>query len=371
MSEDLEYEPDRIPGTPHPRHTLELFGQDAAEEAFLDVWRSGRLHHAWLLTGPMGVGKATLAWRIARFLLSDPDAGAITLDISRDEPVAHRIDALSEPALFLMRPTANPDTGTERRDITVDVSRRLKGFLQLSASGGGRRVVIVDAADQLNTQAANAILKLIEEPPPLTTFLLVSHMPARLLPTIRSRCRVLKLGPLTPDDLARALDGAGVTSDANPHAMAELAGGSAGEAARLVLEDGPSLYAALVQLASGIPQMDRPALTRLGDGLAGAGGRGRMETLVRLIGLLLGRLARTGAGHAPAAQAAPGEAEMLERLSPDSAAARIWAELAAELSQRLAHGRAVNLDPSGLILDTGLKLNDTGRAILRGETYGH
>ncbi|SFG69760.1 DNA polymerase III, delta prime subunit [Palleronia marisminoris] len=370
MSDPDPYEPDRVEGVPHPRHTHRLYGQEAAERALLDAYASEKMHHAWLLTGPRGVGKATLAWRIARFLIADPAAGGMfggpeTLDLPPDHPVAARVAALSEPQLFLMRPTRS-DTGTERRDITVDVARGLRDFLHLSSTDGGRRVVIVDAADQLNTQAANAILKQVEEPPARTTFLLVCHAPARLLPTIRSRCRTLACHPLGGADLAEAIAAAGLDPQIEPPALQQLASGSVGEAARLLQEDGPAIYADLVALARTLPDMDRGRLLKLANGLAGAAGRNRMDTLVRLIELLLARLARAGAGLSPEAEATKGEAEMLARLAPHPAAGRAWAHLSQEVSARLGHGRAVNLDPSALVLDTGLKINETGRQILRG-----
>ena len=370
MSDPDPYEPDRVEGVPHPRHTAHLYGQGAAERAFLDAFGADKLHHAWLLTGPRGVGKATLAWRIARFLIADPGGDGMfgppdTLDIPAGHPVAARVSALSEPQLFPMRPTRS-DTGTERRDITVDVARSLRDFLHLSSTDGGRRVVIVDSADQLNTQAANAILKLVEEPPARTTFLLVSHAPARLLPTIRSRCRTLACHPLGGTELADAISDAGLDPQIEPAALQQLASGSVGEAARLLQEDGPAIYADLVALARTIPDMDRARLLKLANGLGGTAGRNRMDTLVRLIELLLSRLARNAAGAPPEAEATKGEADMLARLGPHTGAGRAWANLSQEVSERLQHGRAVNLDPSALVLDTGLKINETGRQILRG-----
>jgi len=372
MSEEEQYEPDRVDGVPHPRHTARLFGQDRAETAILDAYNAGTLHHAWLLTGPRGIGKATLAWRIARFLLSQPEgdggmfapAAPDSLDTPEDHPVVARVASLGEPRLFLMRPTVNPQTGTPRRDITVDTARKLKSFLHLSAADGGRRVVLIDSADQMNVATQNAILKLLEEPPALTTFLLVCHAPARLLPTIRSRCRTLGCAPLGPADLGAALEQAGLQTDVPEMVMAQLAEGSVGEAARLLHENGPATYARLVALMRGCPDMDRQGLVALSQGLAGNAGLAKLDTLVRLIDLLIARLARAGAGAPPEAEAAKGEADMLARLSPDPRAAREWATLHQSVAARLAHGRAVNLDPSTLILDTGLTLNDTGRAIL-------
>jgi DNA polymerase-3 subunit delta' len=177
--------PDRLDGAPHPRETARLIGQDVAETAFLDAFRQGRLHHGWLLTGPKGVGKATLAWRIARFLLATPEDDGMfappppdSLDIPPDHPVARRLRALAEPRLYLLRRGPNDKETALSQFITVDEVRKMKSFFALSAADGGRRVAIVDAADEMNSAAANALLKLLEEPPAGATFLLVSAPPA-------------------------------------------------------------------------------------------------------------------------------------------------------------------------------------------------
>jgi DNA polymerase-3 subunit delta' len=243
MTDESLPEPDRIEGAPHPRDAAQIVGQHAAEAAFLDAFANGRLHHGWLLTGPRGVGKATLAWRIARFLLThEPDTGGglfgdappapQSLDVSHDHPVVRRMHSGAEPRLFLLRRAWDEEKKRLKTVITVDEVRRLKSFFQLSAADGGHRVAIVDAADELNTAAANALLKLLEEPPPGVTLLLISHQPSGLLPTIRSRCRELRLTTLSSVDLSIALQQAGVEAD-NAAALAALSGGSAGEAIRL------------------------------------------------------------------------------------------------------------------------------------------
>jgi DNA polymerase-3 subunit delta' len=229
MTEPVE--PDRLPGAPHPRETAALFGQAEAEARFLDAAATGRLHHAWALTGPKGVGKATLAWRIARHLI----AGGDTLDMAPDHPVFRQVAALGCPQLFLCRRPWDDKGERLRTAITVDEVRALKAFFQLSAAEGGRRVAIVDAADELNTAAANALLKILEEPPQGAVLLLVSHRPAALLPTLRSRCRELRCRPLAPEPLAQAIAAAGAAPDpADAAALAALAGGSVGAAFELV-----------------------------------------------------------------------------------------------------------------------------------------
>ncbi|TCP43265.1 DNA polymerase III subunit delta' [Rhodovulum marinum] len=368
--EDALPEPDRVEGAPHPRETPRVIGQDAAEAAFLEAVAGGRMHHGWLLTGPRGVGKATLAWAIARFLLAQPaegDAGLFgdappapdRLAIDPDHPVAHRVAALSEPGLLLIRRAWDEKAKRLKSVITVDEVRRLRGFFGMSAAEGGRRVVIVDAADEMNPSAANALLKLLEEPPANATLLLVSHQPARLLPTIRSRCRELRLAPLAPGDMARALAAAGQDGAADPVALAELSGGSVGEAIRLAQLDGLSLYADLVGLFAEQRRLDRPRAIKLAQAAAGREAEARFDLTLRLIELLLARLARTGATGSPPPEAAPGEATMLARLASGPAAARGWAEAAQMLSARARQGRAVNLDPASLILDTVLRMDET------------
>lgn len=365
-------DPDRIEGAPHPRETARLFGHAAAEAAFLQAFTTGRLHHAWMITGPKGTGKATLAWRLARFLLATPedDGGMFTapppdtLDIPQTHPVARRILQLAEPRNFLLRRGPNDKETALSQVISVTELRKMKSFFTLSAADGGRRTAIIDSLDEMNTASANALLKLLEEPPANVTLFLVAHQPARLLPTIRSRCRELRLTPLGPQHLADALTQAGgEVAPEDRIALAELSAGSVGEAFRLTNLDGLKLYAALIRLFATLPRMDRPRAIALAE-LGGA--RGAAETfdlLVTLIDLFLARLARHGATGQPAPEAAPDEAALLARLSPHSTAARAWADLAQTLSSRARRGKAVNLDPAALLMDMLLKVDETAGSL--------
>ncbi|MEM8851330.1 MAG: DNA polymerase III subunit delta' [Pseudomonadota bacterium] len=344
-------EPDRQGDAPHPRETEILYGQDEAETAFLDAWNRGRLHHGWLLTGPRGVGKATFAWRIARFLLTDPPAQATSLDVPADHPALPRIAALSEPGLMLLRRPWDEKAKRLKQDITVDEARRLGGFFAMSA--GSRRVVIVDAADDLNPNAANAILKLLEEPPANATLLLVAHQPARLLPTIRSRCRVLRLGPLAPDALEAAILQAG-----GDPATAALAEGSVGAALSLA-DGGADIYDSLLALFSGSP-MDRKAARRLADACAGKAGADRLDRTLQAIDRLLHRAARAGL-LGPPHGAPASERETLARLAPHDAAARAWARLSQDVADRAAHARAVNVDAAAIVWDALSRIDAQAR----------
>jgi DNA polymerase-3 subunit delta' len=361
--------PDAVPGYPHPRAAGGLFGQAAAERRFLEAWRSGRLHHAWLLRGPAGVGKATLAYRIARALIAHPAGpggspgagGAVpeTLDPPPGCRVRGRVAAGSEPQLRVLRRTRNPKSGKLRNEIVVDDIRGLRDFFALSIPDGGRRVVIVDTADELNRSAANAFLKSLEEPPGGTVLLLVSHAPGGLLPTIRSRCRALDLPPLGPDDLSRALAGAGAEVGAEEAAaLGALSGGSVGRALRLLAADGPALYARLLaMIAPG--RVDRAAMTSLAAGLSGRDGGQRLAITGDLMGVLAARLARQGAGCPPEAEVAEDEAAVLARLAPGPEAARAWADAAARIAATVRDARAVNLDPAQTMVDISLDLDAT------------
>ena len=370
MSDDALPELDALEGAPHPRQTPRVFGHDRAEAVFLDAHASGRLHHAWLLAGPRGIGKATLAWRIARFLLAEPAAepdglfGAppppATLDLPADHPVLRRTLALSEPRLLLLRRVWNTKAKPPRPQavITVEEARRLRDFFALSAADGGRRVVIVDAADEMNPQAANALLKLLEEPPEGAVLLLVAHQPSALLPTIRSRCRILRLDPLSPDDLSAALVQAGLPAEEAPPALAALAGGSVGAALGLARLDGLARYDEILRLFGTLPRLDRTRALKLADSVAGRAGdsAARLDLLLGLLDLFLARLARAAIAGPPAVAASPDEAAVFARLAPHPGAGRHWAGLQAELGARGRHGRAVNLDPAALVLDIVLRI---------------
>lgn len=360
-------EPDRLDGALHPRETPRVLGQHLAEQAFLAAYTSGRMHHGWLLTGPRGIGKATLAWAIARFLLATPPAtddglfGAPSppesLYIDPDRPVARRLRALSEPGLFLLRRGPN-DKGDRLADvIRVAEVRKLHAFFGLSATEGGRRVVIVDAADEMNPQAANALLKMLEEPPARTTLLLLSHQPGRLLPTIRSRCRTLRLAPLGPGDMAQALAQAEVEVPADQVApLTTLAEGSVGAAMRLITLDGLHLYGEILSLLGTLPALDRPRLLALSDSCAGKGKEARCDLLLTLTDQVAARLARTGVTGTPPPEILPGEAQTLTRLSPDPATGRRWADTVQIAGDRARHARAVNVETAALVTDLFLQL---------------
>jgi len=367
MSEDeAPPEPDAVEGAPHPRLTPALFGQAKAEAAFLEAFNTGRMHHAWLISGPKGVGKATLAWQIARFLLTqegDSLFGA-PQDMATDpnNPVIHRMAALAEPRLMLCRRPYDPKTKRLRTAITIDEVRKLKGFFNLSATDGGWRVAIVDAADELNISAANGLLKILEEPPEKVVLLLVAHQPSKLLPTIRSRCRALRCETLDEEDMGKALAQVGQADSMSP-ALASLSGGSPGQAIRMLSDNGVQLYGQIIGLLSSAPGLDRSLILALADKCAARGNESTYAMMLDLITLALVRLARHGAGM-PMVEAAEGELALAAKLASNDFQARIWANLQQEISAKTSHARAVNLDPAQVILDTFLQIDSAARRAL-------
>ncbi|MET0631642.1 MAG: DNA polymerase III subunit delta' [Xanthobacteraceae bacterium] len=262
---------------PHPRETTALHGHGDAEQALLDAYRGGRLPHAWLLGGPAGIGKATLAYRMARFVLAHPDPAAAavqkatSLHLDPEHPVARRVAAQAQGDLLVLVRTINEKTGKLRQDIQVDDVRRTVSFFGSTAGEGGWRVALVDSVDELNDEGANALLKVLEEPPRRALLLLVSHSAHRVLPTIRSRCRMLALRPLSQDDVARAAAAAtgAKADDANVKAAAAIAEGSVGRALALLDSDALELRERINALLERLPEVDPRALHALGDRLYG------------------------------------------------------------------------------------------------------
>ena len=270
MSEDDEA--DVAP--PHPRETLQWFGHDEAERALLDAYRGGRMPHAWLIGGPPGIGKATLAYRMARIVLAHPDGSAPqvesagSLALPPDHRAARLVAAQGHPDLLVLERRPG-DSGALRTVIAVEDVRRLVPFLGSTAGEAGWRVVVVDSADELNAAGANALLKLLEEPPRRCLFLIVSHAPGRLLATIRSRCRRLLLRPLAPADIGRAV-GAALGRNPDDAAVQKAASAADGSVAQAIgLIGGPLLAVRerVIELLGLLPATDPRALHALGESL--------------------------------------------------------------------------------------------------------
>jgi len=334
---------DRIEGFAHPREVHALLGQDEALGRAARALRSGRPPSAWLITGAPGTGKATLAYRIARYLLAygATAEGPEDLSVPLDQTVARQVAAASHPGLLVLKRAVNPKTGKLMTVLSVDEIRRLADFFGMTSGAGGWRVAIVDTADDMNDNAANALLKMLEEPPGRAMLLLLSNAPGRLLPTIRSRCQRLELRPL--DDatldrmLARELPEMGASERAS---LARVASGSIGAALTLATGDGAALAQEADQLIDHAREPDVLALLSLGeklwrmrDGLEQFG-----EFLTQSLSDRIRAKARGGAAG-------------LER----------WVALHGRLAQGFGRASALNLEPRQVVLSAARDLARTAR----------
>ena len=269
---------DALDGFAPPHQQMAFFGHERAEQTLLDAWQSGKMHHAWLFTGPKGIGKATLAYRAARFIFNEGNmsSGALiaadTLSIPEDSHSARLVANQGHPNLLTIERPFDPKTKRFKTEITVDEVRKTVRFFGSTAGENTWRVCIVDPADDLNGNAANALLKILEEPPVRTVFFLISHAPGRLLPTIRSRCRRLTMEPLRKAPLKAAIRALEIAEEAETiERLAQICGGSPRHAAELTSNDGLILVHAFERLLTKPFKPDYESLNAFGDLVAQRG----------------------------------------------------------------------------------------------------
>jgi DNA polymerase III subunit delta' len=350
---------------PPPRANPDLLGHGSAERELERLYRARMLPHAILLGGPRGIGKATLAFRFARFLLAQGgDSGAEPLGGPGETGLAidpasgafRRVAAGGHADLLTVERAWDPRRKRLRGDIVVEDTREIGEFLRLTAAEEGWRIVIIDGAEEMNRSAANAVLKILEEPPSRALLMLVSHSPGQLLPTIRSRCRRLLLRALPQPVARRLIAGYRPQLDAAEAAMlAELCGGSVGRALELVDAGGLALYRSVLELLALAPAIDSAKLHGLADRLARADAEEGYRAVEELLTQLLARMA-TGAGRdalepeqIPMSGSGAAETTATERLAARADPAR-WAELCWQIERDFTAARDLNLDRKQTIL---------------------
>jgi DNA polymerase-3 subunit delta' len=323
--------------------------------------------HAWLIDGPPGIGKATLAYRFARFVLAEsrsaPLGGLFAaeragLAVGTDDPSFRLIAAASHPDLLVVERQYDEKRKRERRVIRIEETREIAEFLHLTPSQGGWRVVIVDGAEEMNRNAENSILKMLEEPPAQALILLVSHAPGQLLPTVRSRCRRLQLRPLAAEVVERliGLYAPGLTAaDLDP--TVRLASGSIGRALALIEEGGLDLYRAVLALIAAVPGLDLRALHALADKTARTGAEAVFETVTGLYFGLLRRIILAAGGAETGPEIVAGEAAQIQRLAGRRSLDR-WLELWDNNRRLVARTDSINLDRKQVVLNVFLALED-------------
>lgn len=372
MLDEEDFDPENWP--PKPIANTQLQGHDEAEQTLLDAYNSDRMHHAWLITGPKGIGKATLAHRFARFVLANgkrdngpslfgdalPAIDPTSLQVERDNPVYSRIVASGHADMLVIERRVNPKTGKLKTVIDVDSVREVGGFLRLTPAEGGFRVVVIDAADEMNPNSANAVLKVLEEPPKNALMLLVSHNPGRLLPTIRSRCRTLKLRPLSSGRVTDLLHT--YAPDVSPEdgaRLAALSDGSIGRALGLVEEGGLELYAELLSLLHTLPNLNVQALHKLADKVARVGADDAFNTVTALLRWWLERMILTAAGKAPVTTGTADEEALFMAGLASQASLESWFLVWEKINHLVARTGGLNLDKKQVVLDAFLGLEST------------
>ncbi len=311
---EVEADPqsDVIDGLPHPRDCTELVGHQAQIDMFTKAHSENRLHHAWLLGGPKGVGKASFAYLATRYLLAN-DSATPGLAVPQGDPIAMRIRAESHGNVRTVRRAWDQRTKKFKTVISVDDIRALTPFFGSTSSEAGYRIAIIDAADDMNVNAANALLKLLEEPPARSLFFLVSHAPGRLLPTIRSRCRKLSFAPLDEPAVEGLIQQQLPDTDQQTaRAVARLSEGAPGRAMALLLADGFDLYQGLFAAIGG----SAAQRNKFADPLVRAGQDEKMALFCDLTTDWLGRVARMAAKGASIGEIAiiPDEQDLIEDL---------------------------------------------------------
>ena len=256
-------------------HDGHFIGHDAIEAGFLDAYRSGRMPHAWILAGLEGIGKAGFALRAARFLLANPDASsaavrhAHSLDVSPDNPAARRVAARAHTDLFFLESESDGEKKTKSGAIPVEDVRKMLGFFSSTAGEGGWKIAIIDSLDDLKSSAANALLKMLEEPPPRSLFLMVSHNPGRLLPTIRSRCHMVRFKPLSESEIVTALSPySSVTDQKLLSDAARRGGGSVKRAMTYLDAERMAMVHDIETTLARLPDLDRKHLLAMADHFA-------------------------------------------------------------------------------------------------------
>ncbi len=367
--EDSKIEEDSVPA---PRANPYLIGHDAAEKTYLNAWHGGRLAHAWLIAGPRGIGKATLAYRMARFALTQDGANSgpdlfgaqpapKTLEMSAADPVFRRVGAMGHSDFrSIERPWSDAKQTKRKTVIGVDEVREIGGFMAMTPAEGAWRAVLIDAADEMNQNAANAVLKILEEPPARALLFLVVHNADRLLPTIRSRCRRLDLRPLTQTQVATLIGRYRPdikASDVTP--LAILADGSIGRALELADEGGIGLFRDLIGLLEDAPKFSIAKLHALGDqAMKGDAFR----TLTGLLSWWLARVAALGAQNTlhHAAEIIPGERAASTKLAA-AASPAVWADIWQQITHLATRTDAINLDKKRSLMAALMKVETAAK----------
>ena len=369
---------DKIAGAPHPMLANEIIGHSSQKLSFLSSFASNRLHQCWLLAGDMGIGKASFAWLIAKFLLTTKYQPAdLKIDLNESninsilEPQSgntlNRIISGSEQRVYIVRRGYNEKRKTFFKNISIEDVRKLQSYCSLSIADGGKRIIIIDTADDLNKSSSNALLKLLEEPPKNTIFLLISHQPNLLVPTLKSRCQKLSFSNLDQTDLGAVLTAIGCKIEPSDEvSLSVLSKGSAGAACRLINSNCINLYRDILNIASSLPNLNTNKILQLSQNYFAKAKPSEFEIFIEMMQHFFSRLCKTGVMQKPVLPSVTdNEAKIMKSLCPNLKSARLWSEAANISLAKLNKGYLLNIDIESLIIDAFIYLEECYQTIYR------
>ncbi len=356
-----------------PRENPDLVGHEEAERALLAAWNSGRMAHAWLIGGISGIGKATLAFRFARFVLANggqkpergdgfdmfgaPPAGPTSLYLPPEDPVFCRVRAGGHTDMLTVERRYDDKRGKMKTEIAVDDVREVSAFMRRTSGEDGWRVVIIDGVEQMNASGHNALLKILEEPPEKALLLLVTETPGGLLPTIRSRCRKLLLSPLPKQVVTDWLAcNRSDLAEADRLALAQLAEGSIGRALSLAAAGGLELHRKLVAVLQTLPQLNLKAAHAFADSVTRKGDDDPWYTATGLLVWWLARLVKARAVGQQPADVIAGEGALFARLTTAQPGLDRWLEVWEKVTLLFARADGANLDRKLVMLNALLSI---------------
>ena len=369
---------DKIADAPHPMLANEIIGHSSQKLSFLSSFASNRLPQCWLLAGDMGIGKASFAWLIAKFLLTTKYQPA-DLEIDLNETninsildpqsgsTLNRIISGSEQRVYIVRRGYNEKRKAFFKNISIEDVRKLQSYCSLSIADGGKRIIIIDTADDLNKSSSNALLKLLEEPPKNTVFLLISHQPNLLLPTIKSRCQKLSFSNLDQTHLGAVLTAIGCKIEPSDEvSLSILSKGSAGAACRLINSNCINLYRDILNIASSLPNLNTNKILQLSQNYFAKAKLGEFEIFLEIMQHFFSRLCKTGVMQKPVLPSVTdNEAKIMKSLCPNLKSARLWSEAANISLAKLNKGYLLNIDIESLIIDAFIYLEECYQTIYR------
>ena len=352
------------PAWPAPRENPDLVGHEDAEETLLSAYHRGRLGHAWLISGQRGIGKATLAFRFARYIFASDGPAPVDgrrLAVAPEHPVFRRLASGAHADLITIERTVNDKTGRLRSEISVAEARALPRFFATTAAEGGWRIAIVDRLDEMNRFGANALLKILEEPPDNALILLISSAPGSVLATIQSRCHRLALRPLDVTGLCALLAARfPESSEVDNLALARLSNGSPGRAFPLAAAGGIAVYRDMVALLDTLPRIDGAALHRFSDRLARTGNAGLYRAARELLLAWVARMVREAAAGAEGEDVVPGEHALFRRLCAGRGLDP-WVEVWDNIGRLFVQADSVNLDKKQVVMSAFTALEKAAR----------